>query len=75
MAYSDWATNNMEGKTVGPIFVPDGMEISGVELKEQAGFGVTDLRFHFRLHSGDTTKLKRTNVFSGQYNTAYCSIF
>ncbi|MFC4102924.1 hypothetical protein [Paenibacillus xanthanilyticus] len=53
-SYSNWLTSNQEGEVRGPIFVPGGHEISGVEVKEQAGFGITDIRLHFRQHDNDT---------------------
>ncbi|MWC30883.1 hypothetical protein [Paenibacillus sp. MMS18-CY102] len=52
--FSNWVTTNQEGEERGPIFVPDGHVISGVEVKEQAGFGITDIRLHFRKHNDDT---------------------
>ncbi|KJD42315.1 hypothetical protein [Paenibacillus terrae] len=56
MDFSNWATGNSRGHTVGPIFVPEGNEISGIEVCEQAGFGVVDVRFHFRNQNSTTSE-------------------
>ncbi|MDZ5671910.1 hypothetical protein [Bacillus stercoris] len=48
MSYSEWATDNYQGRQLGPVFVPEGKEILGVKVKEQAGAGIIDIKFRFR---------------------------
>ncbi|MCB2359435.1 hypothetical protein [Clostridium estertheticum] len=54
MNFSNWATNNLLGQSIGPIFIADDTEISGIEVREQAGFGIIDVRFHFRKQNETT---------------------
>ncbi|TKI80957.1 hypothetical protein FC699_34375, partial [Bacillus wiedmannii] len=54
MSKSDWVSTNPAGEVRGPIFVPQGKVISGIEVREQAGFGIIDLRLSYRdYNSGD----------------------
>lgn len=56
MEFSNWATGNENGHSVGPIFVPEGNEVSGIEVSEQPGFGIVDVRFHFRNQNANTSE-------------------
>lgn len=47
MSYSAWATDNHQGRQLGPVFVPESKEILGVKVKEQAGAGIIDIKFRY----------------------------
>lgn len=54
MSKSDWVSTSPAGEIRGPIFIPQGKVISGIEVREQAGFGIIDLRLSYRdYNSGD----------------------
>jgi hypothetical protein len=52
MATTGFALGSPNGDKMGPITIPNGTEISGVEGAEQYGFGIVDVRLHFRKNDG-----------------------
>jgi hypothetical protein len=45
---TSWLTTNNNGGVRGPINIPEGARVVEVQVKEQAGYGVTDMRFGYR---------------------------
>ena len=52
MARTGFALGNPGGVEKGPLLIPANTEIAAVEAAEQAGYGITDLRLHFRNNDG-----------------------
>lgn len=52
MARTGFALGSPNGVLVGPITIPNGTEVAGVEAAEQHGYGIVDVRLHFRRNDG-----------------------
>lgn len=52
MARTGFALGSPVGSQFGPINIPAGTEIAGVEAAEQAGHGVVDVRIQYRKNDG-----------------------
>jgi hypothetical protein len=63
MGRTGYAIGNPQGQEFGPITVPSGTEVAAVEGAVQSGYGVIDLRLHFR--KGDGTSLPGTGNQTG----------
>ena len=54
MARTGFALGNPHGIEKGPLLIPANTEISAIDVAEQAGFGVIDVRLHFRSNDGSS---------------------
>jgi hypothetical protein len=52
VARTPYALGNPNGNEFGPITIPNGTEIAGIDGAEQFGFGIIDVRVQFRKNDG-----------------------
>lgn len=45
---TEWISPNRAGQNRGPVYIPQGAIVREVQVKEQAGFGVVDMRLGFQ---------------------------
>ena len=54
MARTGYAFGSPSGTEYGPLILPTGTEIAAIEAAEQYGYGLIDLRIHFRNDDGSS---------------------
>jgi|SRR5271157_5238415 len=71
MARTNYALGSPEGVERGPELIAEGTEVSAVEAAEQFGFGIVDVRLHYRNSDGSTIpKAPCTGWVTGLYTNA-----
>lgn len=48
MPWTPWITRNPEGHENSPLYTPNNARLVVLEVKEQAGYGVIDMRLHYQ---------------------------
>jgi hypothetical protein len=54
MARTGYALGSPAGTEYGPLILPTGTEVAAIEAAEQHGYGLIDLRIHFRNADGSS---------------------